>query len=116
MALACLTRLVALGRYGFDVALGESQALNFGRWITGDLGTYHVPVNGDVPEIEVHFVGEPDYQFNPMGARGVGEIGNTGLASAIGNAIYHATGARLRQLPMTPDRILMAMSGSPMTG
>jgi xanthine dehydrogenase YagR molybdenum-binding subunit len=78
------------------------------RWITHDLGTYHVPVNADTPDIDVHFVGPPDYQFNPQGARGIGEIGNTGLAAAIGNAIYHATGARIRSLPITPDKILTA--------
>jgi xanthine dehydrogenase YagR molybdenum-binding subunit len=67
-----------------------------------------VPVNADVPEIDVTFVGPPDYKFNSLGARGVGEIGNTGLSAAIGNAIYHATGARIRSLPITADKILLA--------
>ena len=97
--------------FAIGAALCEHSVLDpgNGRWITHDLGTYHVPVNADVPEIDVSFVGPPDYKFNSLGARGVGEIGNTGLSAAIGNAIYHATGARIRSLPITPDKILMAM-------
>jgi xanthine dehydrogenase YagR molybdenum-binding subunit len=97
--------------FAIGAALTEHSILDpgDGHWITHDLGTYHVPVNADVPEIDVTFVGPPDYKFNSLGARGVGEIGNTGLSAAIGNAIYHATGARVRSLPITPDKILMAM-------
>ncbi len=76
-------------------------------WITRDLGTYHLPVCADVPQIDVIFAGPPDTQFNSVGARGVGEIGNTGLAAAIGNAVYHATGVRIRSLPITTDKLLM---------
>ena len=61
------------------------------------------------PDIDVTFVGPPDYKFNAIGARGVGEIGNTGIAAAIGNAVYHATGVRIRELPITPDKILSAL-------
>ena len=98
--------------FAIGAALTEHSVLDpgSGRWITHDLGTYHVPVNADVPEIDVTFRRfAPDYKFNSLGARGVGEIGNTGLSAAIGNAIYHATGARIRTLPITPDKILMAM-------
>ena len=100
--------------FAIGAALTEHSILDrgSGRWITHDLGTYHVPVNADVPEIDVTFVGPPDYSFNSLGARGVGEIGNTGLSAAIGNAIYHATGARIRSLPITPDKILMAMTAT----
>ncbi|SDU12034.1 xanthine dehydrogenase YagR molybdenum-binding subunit [Verrucomicrobium sp. GAS474] len=96
--------------FSVGAALTEHSLLDetTGRWITRDLGTYHIPVHADIPEIDVHFVGEPDFQFNPLGARGVGEIGNTGLAAAIGNAVWHATGARVRELPITPDKILEA--------
>jgi xanthine dehydrogenase YagR molybdenum-binding subunit len=97
--------------FGIGAALTEHTILDeqTGRWITQDLGTYHVPVNADAPEIDVSFVGPPDYKFNDLGARGVGEIGNTGSAAAIGNAIYHAIGVRVRELPITPDKILTAL-------
>ena len=71
-----------------------------------DLATYHFPAHADIPRIEVAFVGEPDLNFNPMGARGVGEIGITGVSAAIANAVYHATGKRIRSLPITPDKLI----------
>lgn len=71
-----------------------------------DLATYHVPCHADIPRIEVFFVGEPDLNFNPVGGRGVGEIGITGVAAAIANAVYHATGKRIRNLPLTPEKLL----------
>jgi xanthine dehydrogenase YagR molybdenum-binding subunit len=71
-----------------------------------DLATYHIPSHADIPRIEVAFVGEPDLKFNPLGGRGVGEIGITGVAAAVANAIYHATGKRLRSLPITPEKLL----------
>ena len=96
--------------FGIGAALTEHSILDpkTGQWITQDLGTYHVPVNADVPEMDIQFVGPPDYQFNSLGARGVGEIGNTGIAAAIGNAVYHAAGVRIRELPITPEKILEA--------
>lgn len=98
--------------FGIGAALTEHSILDDknGHWVTQDLGTYHVPVNADVPAVDIHFVGPPDYQFNSLGARGVGEIGNTGIAAAIGNAIYHATGARVREFPITPEKIMEALS------
>ncbi|MFN7963674.1 MAG: xanthine dehydrogenase family protein molybdopterin-binding subunit [Thermoanaerobaculia bacterium] len=94
--------------WGIGMALMEESHLDpaTGRFTTADLGAYHVPVNLDVPRIEVEFVGEPDTQFNPLGARGIGEIGITGLAAAIANAVFNATGRRVRELPLTPDRLL----------
>ena len=68
--------------------------------------TYHVPVNADVHDIEVIFVEEPDEIVNPLGVKGVGEIGVVGTAAAIANAIYHATGKRVRDLPITPDKLI----------
>lgn len=71
-----------------------------------DLATYHVPTHADIPPIKVTFVGQPDLNFNPAGVRGVGEVGITGVAAAIANAIYHGTGKRLRSLPITPEKLL----------
>ena len=77
-----------------------------GKAINADLAGYLVPVNADVPEIDISWLDEPDYEFNSLGCRGVGEIGITGVAGAIANAVYHATGNRVRSLPITPDRVL----------
>lgn len=79
---------------------------NTGHPVVYDMATYHIPSHADIPPIEVAFVGAPDTTFNPLGARGVGEIATGGVSAAIANAIYHATGKRLRQLPMTPDKLL----------
>jgi xanthine dehydrogenase YagR molybdenum-binding subunit len=69
------------------------------------LAEYHVPVNLDVPKIDVLFLNIPDEKA-PYGARGIGEIGITGAAAAIANAVYHATGKRIRHLPITLDKLL----------
>jgi xanthine dehydrogenase YagR molybdenum-binding subunit len=93
---------------GIGMALEEETIYDAstGLPVTRNLADYHVPVNKDVPAIEVHFVGEPDFQFNPMGARGMGEIGITGITAAIANAVFHATGKRVRDLPITLDKLL----------
>jgi xanthine dehydrogenase YagR molybdenum-binding subunit len=77
-----------------------------GRPVTANLADYLVPVNADVGTIEVHFVGEPDPEINTLGCRGLGEIGITGAAAAVANAVYHATGKRVRDLPITLDKLL----------
>jgi xanthine dehydrogenase YagR molybdenum-binding subunit len=93
---------------GISQALMEEGDLDpeSGNPLVYDLATYHIASHADIPRIEVTFVGEPDLNFNPTGARGVGEIGITGVAAAIANAIYHATGKRIRDLPITPDKLL----------
>lgn len=93
---------------GISQALMEEGRLdpNQGYPVTYDLATYHVASQADIPPIEVEFVGEPDLNFNPLGARGLGEIGITGVAAAVANALYHATGRRLRDLPLSPDKLL----------
>jgi xanthine dehydrogenase YagR molybdenum-binding subunit len=65
-----------------------------------------VPVHADIPEFDVHFLNKPDYRITPIGARGIGEIGITGTTAAIVNAVYHATGKRIRNLPVTPDKVI----------
>jgi xanthine dehydrogenase YagR molybdenum-binding subunit len=93
---------------GIGMALTEETAYDpkTGLPATRNLADYHVPTNADIPMIEVEFVGEPDFAFNPIGARGMGEIGITGIAAAVANAVYHATGKRIRDLPITPDKLL----------
>jgi xanthine dehydrogenase YagR molybdenum-binding subunit len=66
---------------------------------------YHIPTNADVPDIDVIFVDEPDDKANPLGVKGLGEIGVVGTAAAIANAIFHATGKRVRSLPITIDKL-----------
>jgi xanthine dehydrogenase YagR molybdenum-binding subunit len=77
-----------------------------GRAVNNNLAEYHVPVNLDIGTIEVSALDIPDKNFNPLGARGIGEIGITGASAAIANAIYHATGKRIREAPITPDKLL----------
>ena len=85
------------------MALHEEALIdhNLGRTVNANLGEYHVPVNADIHDIEVIFVEEPDEIINPLGIKGVGEIGVVGTAAAIANAIHHATGKRVRDLPIT---------------
>ena len=92
------------------MALHEETLIdhNFGRYVNANLGEYHVPVNADIHDIEVIFVDEPDELINPLGIKGVGEIGVVGTAAAIANAIYHATGKRVRDLPITLDKLQRA--------
>jgi xanthine dehydrogenase YagR molybdenum-binding subunit len=93
---------------GIGMALTEATEYDpvTGLPVTANLADYHVAVNADIPLIEVEFVGEPDFAFNPIGARGIGEIGITGAAAAVANAVYHATGKRVRDLPITPDKLI----------
>jgi CO/xanthine dehydrogenase Mo-binding subunit len=92
---------------GIGMALLEDTVTDpgTGRIANATLGDYLVPVNADIPDMEVLFVGEPD-RFNPIGVKGVGEIGLVGIAAAIANAVYHATGRRIRSLPITIDQLL----------
>ena len=76
-----------------------------GRIANATLGDYLIPVNADVPEMDVIFVGGPD-RLTPIGTKGVGEIGLVGIAAAIANAVYHATGRRVRSLPIGLEQIL----------
>lgn len=94
--------------WGIGMALHEETLYDhhFGRVMNANIAEYHVPVNADVHDIEVIFVDEPDETINPLGIKGLGEIGIVGVAAAIANAVYHATGKRVRDLPITLDKVL----------
>jgi xanthine dehydrogenase YagR molybdenum-binding subunit len=93
--------------WGIGMALHEETLIDhrFGRIMNADIAEYHVPVNADVHDITVIFVDERDEIVNPLGVKGVGEIGIVGTAAAIANAIHHATGKRVRDLPITLDKL-----------
>jgi xanthine dehydrogenase YagR molybdenum-binding subunit len=94
--------------WGVGMALEEETLIDphTGRYVNADLAEYHLPVNADIGSIDVHFVDEHDPYVNPIGAKGAGEIGITGVAASIANAVYHATGKRFRELPIRVDRFL----------
>jgi xanthine dehydrogenase YagR molybdenum-binding subunit len=94
--------------WGLGQALPESSTLdrNLGRFVSKDLAGYLVPVNADVPNIETRFVDEVDPYASTLGARGMGELGAVGVEPAIANAVFHATGIRVRELPIRPDVLL----------
>jgi xanthine dehydrogenase YagR molybdenum-binding subunit len=93
--------------WGIGMALHEETLVDhsFGRIMNANIAEYHVPVNADVQDIKVIFVDEPDNIVNPLGIKGVGEVGLVGVAAAIANAVYHATGKRVRDLPITLDKL-----------
>jgi xanthine dehydrogenase YagR molybdenum-binding subunit len=94
--------------WGIGQALHEGTLIDhaLGRFMTVDLANYHVPVNADIHALDVSFVPEDDRIVSRLGAKGVGEIGALGVAAAISNAIWHATGRRVRTLPMTPEKVM----------
>jgi xanthine dehydrogenase YagR molybdenum-binding subunit len=93
---------------GMGMALHEESVLDleFGDYLNRDLAQYHVPANADVQEIEATWLEEDDSELNPMGSKGIGEIGIVGTAAAIANAVHHATGIRVRELPIRLDRLI----------
>ena len=94
--------------WGISMALMEESVMDhrFGRYMNHSLAEYHVPVNADIHDIDVVFVHEEDAIVNPIGVKGLGEVGLLGVAAAVANAIYHATGKRVRDLPITIDKLL----------
>jgi xanthine dehydrogenase YagR molybdenum-binding subunit len=94
--------------WGIGMALEEETLPdhNLGRFMNHNLAEYYVPVAADVQGIEVIFVDEHDTKVSPIGVKGLGEIGIVGTAAAIANAIYHATGKRIRDMPITIDKVL----------
>ncbi|HUN35388.1 MAG TPA: xanthine dehydrogenase family protein molybdopterin-binding subunit [Trebonia sp.] len=94
--------------WGLSMALHEHSVLDprFGHVVNQDFAQYHIAANADVGRIEVHTLNEQDPHVNPMGSKGIGELGIVGTAAAIANAVYHATGVRVRDLPITVDKVL----------
>jgi xanthine dehydrogenase YagR molybdenum-binding subunit len=93
---------------GIGMALMEDMVIDDrnGRTITASFGDYHVPVNADIPQMDMLFVNEKDPYLNPMGSKGLGEIVIIGVAPAVANAVFNATGKRIRTLPITPDKLI----------
>jgi xanthine dehydrogenase YagR molybdenum-binding subunit len=93
---------------GIGMALHEETFIDktLGRWMNHNYAEYHVPAHADIEDIDVIFVDEPDPEVTPLGVKGLGEIGIVGTAAAVANAIYHATGKRIRSLPITIDKLL----------
>lgn len=93
---------------GLSMALHEQSVMDsgFGDYVNHDLAEYHIATNADVGTIDVSWIEEDDPYVNPMGAKGIGEIGIVGTAAAIANAVHHATGMRIRDLPITLDKLL----------
>ena len=96
--------------WGIGQALHEHSVRDSrtARMVTRDLADYHVPVHADVPHLEIILVPEDDPHVNEIGAKGLGELSTPGVAAAIANAIYHATGTRIRDLPITPDKVIQS--------
>jgi xanthine dehydrogenase YagR molybdenum-binding subunit len=94
--------------FGLSMALHEESLVDprFGHVVNHDFAEYHIPTNADVGEMDVAWIDEHDPHVNPMGSKGIGEIGICGSPAAIANAVYHATGIRVRDLPITPDKLL----------
>ncbi|ADB38213.1 xanthine dehydrogenase family protein molybdopterin-binding subunit [Spirosoma linguale] len=93
---------------GIGMALTEEAVIDhrFGRFVNNNLADYHVAVQADVPPIETIMIDKPDPIINPMGAKGMGEIALIGFAGAVANAVFNATGQRVRDLPITPDKVM----------
>ena len=94
--------------FGIGAALMEATARDphYARYTNADLGDYHIPVNADIPDMTVEFIEEHDPYINAMGVKGIGEISMVGVSAAVANAVFHATGKRVRDLPITPEKIL----------
>jgi xanthine dehydrogenase YagR molybdenum-binding subunit len=95
--------------WGVGMALMEATEYDtrYGRPVNNNLAEYHVPVNADIGDIDIIVLPGKDPVINALGARGIGEIGITGVAAAIANAVYHATGKRVRELPITLEKVMV---------
>ncbi|MFD5899298.1 xanthine dehydrogenase family protein molybdopterin-binding subunit [Streptomyces sp. NPDC060366] len=107
-SLTARSQFIGAMTMGLGMALMEGSTIDpvAGDFAERDLASYHVPAHADVRSVEAYWIEEDDRHLNPMGSKGIGEIGIVGAAAAIGNAVHHATGIRLREVPMRPDRLL----------
>jgi xanthine dehydrogenase YagR molybdenum-binding subunit len=105
---AAANQVIGANIGGIGMALMEEQLAdnNFGRLVANDFAGYHFATNADAPMIEVSFIGKADPNISAVGSKGLGEVGLIGCAAAITNAIYNATGKRMRDLPVTPDKMM----------
>ncbi|MEY2494181.1 MAG: xanthine dehydrogenase YagR molybdenum-binding subunit [Verrucomicrobiota bacterium] len=105
-----LARSQIMGGITFGIGMALMEATlpdeNMGRVLNANLAEYHVPVCADTPEFEIDFINEPDPHMSDLGVRGVGEIGIVGVPAAVANAIFHGTGKRVRDLPITLDKLI----------
>jgi xanthine dehydrogenase YagR molybdenum-binding subunit len=94
--------------WGLSSALHEATEIDkrSARYINDNLADYLIPVNADVPDLQVIVVPEEDDRVNPLGIKGIGEVGIVGMNAAVANAVYHATGKRLRDLPVRAEKLL----------
>jgi xanthine dehydrogenase YagR molybdenum-binding subunit len=97
---------------GLSMALHENSVWDsrVGQVVNHDLAEYHITVNADVGDLQAHWLDEHDPYVNAMGSKGIGEIGITGTAAAVVNAVHHATGVRVRHLPVTLDKVLAGLA------
>ena len=102
------SQLVGGMTMGIGMALLEETVVDphLGGFVTRDLAQYRVPVNADIRSLDAIWLDEVDTAVNPLGAKGIGEVGIVGTAAAVANAVHHATGIRVRDLPIRPDRLL----------
>lgn len=94
--------------WGIGSSLREESEVDdrFGGFLNTTLEEYPIPVNADIHQIDVDFIDEPDLVFNPVGVKGVGEVAMVGVAAAVANAVYHATGRRMHRLPIRLEHVL----------
>jgi xanthine dehydrogenase YagR molybdenum-binding subunit len=94
--------------WGISSALHEATEIDerFARYVNDNLADYQIPVNADIAEVDVILVPEEDGEINPVGVKGIGELGNVGTAAAVANAVFHATGVRIRDLPIRLEKLL----------
>jgi xanthine dehydrogenase YagR molybdenum-binding subunit len=97
--------------FGVGAALHEAMTLDprFGYFVNHDLAEYHVPVHADIPAIDAVFLAELDNQSNPLKSKGIGELGICGAGASIANAVYNACGVRIRDYPITLDKLIAKM-------
>jgi xanthine dehydrogenase YagR molybdenum-binding subunit len=94
--------------WGIGMSLMEEGVLDhrYGKYVNSNFGDYHLATHADVPQVEVVFIDKKDPVTNPMGSKGIGEVAIVGFAAAVANAVFNATGKRVRDLPITPDKLV----------